>query len=73
MSNRHEALADRVVSAFRDLFDAGEQQRIGEARFQDLHGMVCEVLSEELDATTERIQALLQELRSEAEKLELEL
>jgi hypothetical protein len=73
MSNRHQALADQVVTAFRDLFDEQEQARIGDARFQDLHAIVCEALSEELDATAERIQGLLEELRTEAEKRELEL
>jgi transposase len=73
MSNRHHALADKVVAAFRDRLEAAEQGRIGEARFRELHEIVCEALSEELDATTERIAALLKELRAEVEKRELEL
>jgi transposase len=73
MSNRHHALADKVVAAFRERLDADEQARIGEARFGDLHALVCEALAEELDATTERVRALLRELHSELEKRELEL
>ena len=73
MSNRHQELADQVVAAFRKHFDPAEQELIGEVRFRELHRMVCEALSAELESTTDRVQGLLQELRKEVEKTELEL
>jgi len=73
MSNRHQELADQVVAAFRKHFDPAEQELIGEVRFRELHFMVDEALSTELESITDRVQGLLQELRKEVEKTELEL
>jgi adenine deaminase len=54
MSNRHQELADQVLAAFREHFDPAEQESIGEVRFRELHLLVCEALSAELEATAER-------------------
>jgi hypothetical protein len=73
MSNHHQELADQVVTAFRGHLDSAEQERIGEARFRELHQLVCEALSVERQTITDRVQGLLRELRREIEKPELEL
>lgn len=73
MNQRHQELADRVLAAFRAELDEADLQRIGEARFQVLHSLIGEALTEELDMVSGRLEVLLRELRSEAEKPELEL
>ena len=73
MSNHHQELADEVVAAFRTHFEPAEQESIGEARFRELHQLVCEALSAELVTTTDQVQKLLQELRKEVDRPELEL
>lgn len=73
MNQRHQELADRVLAAFRAELDEADLQRIGEARFQILHSLIGEALTEELDVVSGRLEGLLRQLRSETEKPELEL
>jgi hypothetical protein len=73
MSNRHQELADQVIPAFREHFAPAEQESIGEVRFRELHLLICEALSVELQTTTDRVQDLLKEMRKDVEKQELEL
>ena len=73
MSQRHQQLADNVLIAFRERLSDEEQQRIGEAGFQHLHGLILEALSLELDHVSGQMETLVQTLRSETEKPLLEL
>jgi hypothetical protein len=73
MSYHHQELADQVVAAFRKHFEPAEQESIGEARFRELHQLVCEALSAELETITDQVQELLQELRKEVDRPALEL
>jgi hypothetical protein len=73
MNQRHQKLADQVLTAFRSDLDQADQQRIGEARFQTLHGLICEALCDELELASSRVEAVLKELRAEIDKPELEL
>ena len=73
MSQRHQQLADKVVTAFRANLDDEDQRRIGETRFQQLHSLILEALSLELDYVSGQMEALLQTLRSETDKPSLEL
>jgi hypothetical protein len=73
MNQRHQELADHVLNVFRSKLESADQERIGESRFQDLHGLIREALSEELEVVAGRVEALLKELRVEIEKPELEL
>ena len=73
MNQRHQELADHVLTVFRSNLDGADQERLGEARFQQLHRLICEALSEELEVVSARLDALLQELRAEIEKPELGL
>ena len=73
MSNHHQEVANQVVAAFRKLLEPAEQELIGEVRFRELHLMVCHALSTELESVTDRVERLVQELRKEVEKPELEL
>jgi hypothetical protein len=73
MSDHHQELADQVVAAFRGHLNSAEQETIGEARFRELHELVCEALSAERETINDRVQELLQDLRKEIERPELEL
>lgn len=73
MNQRHQKLADQVLTAFRSELDETDQQRIGEARLQRLHALICEALSDELEIVSGRVQAVVEELRTEIDKPELEL
>jgi hypothetical protein len=73
MSQRHQQLADNVLAAFRENLGDEEQRRIGEAAFQQLHSLILEALSLELDHVSSQMEALLQTLRAEIDKPSLEL
>jgi urease accessory protein UreH len=73
MNQRHQELADEVLAEFRSKLEASDQAHIGEARFGELHGLVCEALAEELEAVTNRVAALAQDLRAEIDKPPIEL
>lgn len=73
MNQRHQDLATRVTSAFREGLDAAGERSVGEAHFEELHRLVCEALGEELQSVTGRLEALVQALRAEMEKPELGL
>ena len=73
MNQRHQELADHVLTVFRSDLDGIDQERIGEAGFKQLHGLICEALSQELEAVSDRMEAFLQELRAEIDKPQLEL
>jgi len=73
MSDHHQELANQVVAAFRKLFQPAEQELIGEVRFRELHRLVREALSAELESITDQVQERLRELRNEVEKPELGL
>ena len=73
MNQRHEDLANQVVTAFRARLDEVGQQCIGEAHFQELRRLICEALAQELQSAAGRVEQLVQELRGEIEKPELGL
>lgn len=73
MNQRHQKLADQVLTAFRSDLDQADQQRIGEARFETLHGLICEALSDELKLVSGRVEAVVKEMRAEIDQPELEL
>lgn len=73
MNQRHQQLADEVLAAFRAGLEEPERQRIGEARFAQLHALVGEALAKELDTVSGRLERLLSELRAGIERPELEL
>ena len=73
MNQRHEDLANQVVSGFRANLESGEQEIIGDARFQGLHRLICEALAQELQTAASRVEGLVRELRAEIDKPELGL
>lgn len=73
MNQRHENLANEVVNGFRAKLEGGEQESIGDARFKELHRLICEALAQELQTAARRVDKLVQELRAEIEKPEIEL
>lgn len=73
MNPRHQDLADHVLSAFRAGMDEATQARIGDVAFKQLHALVCGALSQELDTVSGRLEALVRELRAEADRRELGL
>jgi len=73
MTDRHDALADKVVKTFRaSLSDAGRAQ-ISDAEFDALAAMVREALSDELMAAADLVDGVTRRLRGEAETPELGL
>ena len=73
MNQRHQNLADQVLTAFRSELDETDRQRIGEARLQRLHALICEALSDELELVSGRVEAVVKELRAEIDRPALEL
>jgi hypothetical protein len=73
MNQRHQELANQLVSAFRSGLDDAAQAQIGEAGFKRLHALACGALSQELDTLSGRLEGLLHELRTEVERPELGL
>jgi len=73
MNQRHQQFADDVLAAFRANLDEADQQRIGEARFRQLHGLIREALSRELAHVAGQMEALLQAVRAEIDKPPREL
>lgn len=73
MNQRHQKLADQVLTAFRSELDETDRQRIGEARLQRLHALICEALSDELELVSGRVEAVVKELRAEIDRPALEL
>jgi hypothetical protein len=73
MSQRHQQLADNVLVAFRENLGDEDRRCIGEAAFQQLHGLILEALSLELDHVSGQMEALLQTLRADIDKPSLEL
>ncbi len=73
MKQRHKKLADHVVAEFRSNLEASDQGLIGEARFEQLHGLICEALGKELEAVSNRVAALAHDLHAEIDKPPIEL
>lgn len=73
MNQRHQDLATKVVSAFRDTLNTEVQESVGEAHFQKLHHLICDALAEELQTTAERVKVLFRELETGMDRPELEL
>ena len=73
MNQRHQKLADQVLTAFRSELDETDRQCIGEARLQRLHALICEALSDELELVSGRVEAVVKELRAEIDRPALEL
>ncbi len=73
MNQRHQDLADHVLSAFRGALDEPARQAVGEAGFHQLHTLVREALAEEASVVSGRLEALLRELRAEVDRPDLGL
>ena len=73
MKQRHKKLADQVLAEFRSSLEASDQDLIGEARFGQLHELICEALGKELEAVSNRVAALAHDLHAEIDKPPIEL
>jgi len=73
MNQRHQKLADHVLAEFRSNLEVSDQELIGEVRFGQLHGLICEALGKELEAMSSRVEALAHDLRAEIDKPPIEL
>jgi len=73
MTNRHDALADKVVKAFRNSLSDAARAQISDAEFDALAAMVREALSDELKAAADLVDGVTRRLRGEAETPELGL
>ena len=73
MPNRHQALADRVLDAFKDILSEAVREQITESQYTELSLMIQEALSEELENAINRVEEVVKNLRTEVEKPELGL
>jgi hypothetical protein len=73
MNQRHQDLADHVISVFRDGLDETARACVGDRGFKQLHALIREALAEELKVTSGRLEELLRELRSEVDRPDLGL
>jgi hypothetical protein len=61
------------LAEFRSKLEVSDQERIGDARFDELRGLICEARGKELEAVTRRVTALAHELQAEIDKPPIEL
>ena len=73
MTNRHEALAERVVDTFQNRLTQAALERISDAQWQDLKMMIREAISAELGVAADLVHEVARTIRREVEKPELEL
>ena len=73
MTNRHEALAERVVDTFQSRLTQAALERISDAQWEDLKMMIREAISVELGIAADLVLEVARKIRREVEKPELEL
>ena len=73
MTNRHEALAERVVDTFQSRLNQAALERISDAQWEDLKMMIREAISAELGVAADLVLEVARKIRREVEKPELEL
>jgi hypothetical protein len=72
MNPHLKELAGNLLTAFRSDLDEADQRRIGWRRFQPLHGLTCEALSDPLELVSGRMEAVVDELRAEIDRPQIE-
>ena len=73
MATQHDALADKVIKAFKASLTAEARDAISTAEFEKLRNMIREALSAELNAAADIVEQAVQRLRAQVDKPELEL
>ncbi|MBD3609649.1 MAG: hypothetical protein HUJ30_03780 [Gammaproteobacteria bacterium] len=71
MSKEILTRAQDVVTSFQESLDDTARNAISEQQYEQLKLMISRALSNELDIITNRIEGLVNELRSESEKGQL--
>lgn len=73
MTDRYQERAAKVVETFKARLSEAACEQINDAQFEDLYLMIRKAISEELLSTAKLIEDLAKQVRSEADKPELEL
>lgn len=73
MSERHQELAEKVVSAFKERLSEHARGQITDAQFEDLSLMIREVIAVELEGAANLMDEVLKKLRADIEKPDLGL
>lgn len=71
MSNRHHQRAEKLVAEFKEIIGESGSANISDVHFQDLALLVRDAITDELLAAAERIEKVVQEIRSETDLHEL--
>lgn len=71
MANRHQQLAEKVVTVFRESLGDATCGQITEAQFEDLALMIREAIAEELEEAAGIVEEALKDLRARIEKPDL--
>lgn len=71
--DRHEELADKIVVAFKADLNEQVMASIDEAHLDRLRHAIRDALSQELSALADELEGIVERLRSQADRRELEL
>lgn len=71
MTNRHQAIAQKIVAAFKDGLDENLCRQISDEQFNVLERMIREGIGKELETATELVEEVVRQLRSATDKPEL--
>jgi hypothetical protein len=72
-SDRYNERADKTVSAFKELISDDAKSRITEAELTDLRLMIEKAIADEVSDATDRVAAVVDQLRHESTWTPLEL
>ena len=73
MSNDQKALANHVVETFQALLDRETMDAIGEHNFSALNNLVREAISDHSEASLDRLEDMIKQMRAELDKRPMEL
>ena len=73
MTDHYEETANTVVEAFKGSLDESVRDQISDAQFDDLAAAIRDALSTEKARIADQIEGVVKKLRTEVDKIELEL
>jgi hypothetical protein len=73
MTDHHEETASRIVDAFKASIDESTRENISTAQYDVLVAAIREALSSERATIADQIEGVVKKLRTDVDKLEIEL
>lgn len=73
MSNQQKILASQVVEKFQSLLNVEIKNSIGEHNFEALNSLVRDAITDHSEASLDRLEDMIKQMRAELDKRPLEL